>query len=51
MQYINPLVKTLCMGQAASMGALLLAGGAPGHRMALPNSRVCYSRINTSLNN
>lgn len=40
MQYIHPRVNTLCMGQAASMGALLLAGGAPGARFALPNSRV-----------
>ena len=40
MQYIHPPVHTLCMGQAASMGALLLAGGAPGGRMALPNARV-----------
>ncbi|KAF1336649.1 Atp-dependent clp endopeptidase, proteolytic subunit clpp, partial [Globisporangium splendens] len=39
MQYIHPKVNTLCMGQAASMGALLLAGGAPGARSALPNSR------------
>lgn len=40
MQYINPRVNTLCMGQAASMGALLLAGGAEGGRAALPNSRI-----------
>uniref|UniRef100_K3X7I9 ATP-dependent Clp protease proteolytic subunit n=1 Tax=Globisporangium ultimum (strain ATCC 200006 / CBS 805.95 / DAOM BR144) TaxID=431595 RepID=K3X7I9_GLOUD len=40
MQYIHPKVNTLCMGQAASMGALLLAGGAPGARSALPNSRI-----------
>ncbi|GMF46927.1 unnamed protein product [Phytophthora fragariaefolia] len=40
MQYIQPKVNTLCMGQAASMGSLLLAGGAPGCRSALPNSRV-----------
>lgn len=40
MQYVQPKVSTLCMGQAASMGALLLAGGAPGSRYALPNSRV-----------
>ncbi|GMF12111.1 unnamed protein product [Phytophthora lilii] len=39
MQYIQPKVNTLCMGQAASMGSLLLAGGAPGCRSALPNSR------------
>lgn len=40
MQYVHPRINTLCMGQAASMGALLLAGGAAGCRMALPNSRV-----------
>lgn len=40
MQYIQPKVNTLCMGQAASMGSLLLAGGEPGCRYALPNSRV-----------
>ncbi|KAL3663148.1 hypothetical protein V7S43_011559 [Phytophthora oleae] len=40
MQYIQPKVNTLCMGQAASMGSLLLAGGTPGCRSALPNSRI-----------
>ena len=40
MQYIKPDVSTICVGQAASMGALLLAAGAPGKRFALPNSRV-----------
>ncbi|TMW69392.1 hypothetical protein Poli38472_001548 [Pythium oligandrum] len=40
MQYIHPRVNTLCMGQAASMGAVLLAGGAPGCRFALPNTRI-----------
>eukprot|EP00051_Salpingoeca_urceolata_P010942 m.134456 g.134456 ORF g.134456 m.134456 type:complete len:250 (+) comp16915_c1_seq6:291-1040(+) len=40
MQYIQPAVSTLCVGQAASMGSLLLAAGAPGHRAALPNSRI-----------
>ena len=40
MQYIKPDVTTLCVGQAASMGAVLLAGGAKGKRYALPNSRV-----------
>jgi len=40
MQFIKPDVSTLCVGQAASMGALLLAGGAEGKRYALPNSRV-----------
>ncbi len=40
MQYIKPKVATLCLGQAASMGSLLLAAGEPGMRMALPNSRI-----------
>jgi ATP-dependent Clp protease protease subunit len=40
MQFIKPAVSTLCIGQAASMGAVLLAAGAPGKRFALPNSRV-----------
>jgi ATP-dependent Clp protease protease subunit len=40
MQYIRPDVSTFCVGQAASMGAVLLAAGAPGKRSALPNSRV-----------
>ena len=39
-QYIKPDVATICMGQAASMGAFLLAGGAKGKRSALPNSRI-----------
>ncbi len=40
MQYIKADVSTLCLGQAASMGALLLAAGAPGKRYVLPNSRI-----------
>ncbi|POY44035.1 ATP-dependent Clp endopeptidase, proteolytic subunit ClpP [Avibacterium gallinarum] len=40
MQFIKPDVRTLCIGQACSMGAFLLAGGAPGKRAALPNARV-----------
>ena len=40
MQYIKPSVSTICLGQAASMGAFLLAGGAKGKRFALPNSRI-----------
>lgn len=40
MQYIRPKVSTLCLGQAASMGSLLLAAGAPGMRFCLPNARV-----------
>lgn len=39
-QYVKPLVSTICMGQAASMGALLLAAGANGKRFALPHSRI-----------
>ncbi len=40
MQFIRPPVSTLCIGQAASMGSLLLAAGAPGQRFALPNARI-----------
>jgi ATP-dependent Clp protease protease subunit len=40
MQYISAPVSTLCLGQAASMGALLLSAGEPGMRYALPNSRI-----------
>ncbi len=40
MQFIKPDVSTLCIGQAASMGALLLTGGAPGKRFCLPHSRM-----------
>ena len=40
MQFIKPDVSTLCIGQAASMGSFLLAGGAEGKRYALPNSRI-----------
>jgi ATP-dependent Clp protease, protease subunit len=40
MQYIRPDVATICIGMAASMGAVLLAGGAKGKRAALPNSRI-----------
>ena len=40
MQFIRPKVSTLCIGQAASMGSLLLAAGAPGMRFALPNARI-----------
>ncbi len=40
MQYIKPAVATICMGQAASMGALLLCAGAKGKRFALPHSRI-----------
>ncbi|TCK04699.1 ATP-dependent Clp endopeptidase proteolytic subunit ClpP [Phorcysia thermohydrogeniphila] len=40
MQYIKPDVVTICLGQAASMGAVLLAAGAPGKRFALPHARI-----------
>jgi ATP-dependent Clp protease protease subunit len=40
MQYVKPAVSTICIGQAASMGAVLLAAGAKGKRFALPNARV-----------
>jgi ATP-dependent Clp protease, protease subunit len=40
MQFIRPDVTTICVGQAASMGALLLAAGTPGKRFTLPNSRI-----------
>lgn len=40
MQYIRSPVSTICIGQAASMGAVLLAAGSPKHRFALPNSRI-----------
>ncbi|MEW5790960.1 MAG: ATP-dependent Clp endopeptidase proteolytic subunit ClpP [Pseudomonadota bacterium] len=40
MQFIRPQVGTVCVGQAASMGAVLLAAGAPGKRFALPNARI-----------
>ncbi len=40
MRYVKPDISTLCMGQAASMGALLLAAGTEGKRYALPNARI-----------
>jgi ATP-dependent Clp protease protease subunit len=40
MQYVKPQVSTICLGQAASMGAFLLAGGAQGKRFAVPNARI-----------
>ena len=40
MQYIRPDISTVCIGQAASMGSLLMAAGAPGKRYSLPNSRI-----------
>jgi ATP-dependent Clp protease protease subunit len=45
MQYIKPDVSTLCVGSAASMGAVLLAGGAPGKRFALPHARIMIHEV------
>jgi ATP-dependent Clp protease protease subunit len=45
MQYIKPDVATICMGQAASMGAVLLAAGAPGKRSSLPNARILIHQV------
>jgi ATP-dependent Clp protease, protease subunit len=45
MQYITPDVQTICMGQAASMGSLLLSAGAPGKRFALPNARIMIHQV------
>ena len=45
MQYIKPDVQTICVGIAMSMGALLLAGGAKGKRMALPNSKILIHQV------
>ncbi len=45
MQYITPDVATICMGQAASMGAVLLAAGAQGKRSALPNARILIHQV------
>jgi len=45
MQYIKPDVSTICVGLAASMGALLLAAGAKGKRMALPNSQILIHQV------
>jgi ATP-dependent Clp protease protease subunit len=45
MQFIKPEVQTICVGIAMSMGALLLAGGAPGKRMSLPNSKILIHQV------
>ncbi len=45
MQYVKPAVSTICLGQAASMGAFLLAGGAPGKRFAVPNARIMIHQL------
>ena len=48
MQYIKPDVQTICVGIAMSMGALLLAGGAAGKRMALPNAKILIHQVSSS---
>ena len=48
MQFIKPDVQTICVGIAMSMGSLLLAGGAKGKRMALPNSRILIHQVSGS---
>jgi ATP-dependent Clp protease protease subunit len=45
MQYVKPPVSTICIGQAASMGAVLLASGAQGKRYALPNARIMIHQL------
>jgi ATP-dependent Clp protease, protease subunit len=45
MQFIKPDVQTICVGTAMSMGALLLAGGAEGKRMALPNAKILIHQV------
>ena len=47
MQYIKPDVQTICVGIAMSMGALLLAGGADGKRMALPNAKILIHQVSS----
>ena len=47
MKFIKPDVQTICVGIAMSMGALLLAGGAPGKRMALPNAKILIHQVSS----
>ena len=47
MQFIKPDVQTICFGMAMSMGALLLAGGAAGKRMSLPNSKILIHQVSS----
>jgi ATP-dependent Clp protease protease subunit len=47
MQFIKPEVQTICVGIAMSMGALLLAGGAAGKRMALPNAKILIHQVSS----
>ena len=49
MQFIKPDVQTICVGIAMSMGALLLAGGAEGKRMALPNAKILIHQVSLGL--
>src|SRR5471030_1021895 len=49
MQYIRPAVSTICMGQAASMGALLLSAGAKGKRYSLPHARVMIHQVSSGV--
>src|SRR6195952_150974 len=48
MQFIKPDVSTICVGIAMSMGSLLLAGGAKGKRMALPNAKILIHQVSSS---
>ena len=48
MQYVKPDVQTICVGIAMSMGALLLAGGAAGKRMALPNAKILIHQVSSA---
>ena len=47
MQYVKPQIQTVCVGMAMSMGAVLLGGGAPGKRMALPNSKILIHQVSS----
>jgi ATP-dependent Clp protease protease subunit len=45
MQYIQPEIQTICMGQASSMGSFLLAAGSPGKRVSLPNAKIMIHQV------
>ena len=49
MQYVRPAVSTICMGQAASMGALLLCAGAKGKRYSLPHARIMIHQVSSGV--
>src|ERR1700761_983986 len=49
MQYVRPAVSTICMGQAASMGALLLCAGAKGKRYSMPHARVMIHQVSSGV--